>query len=62
MPTMECTKKQATIRNISMKSALAEEEIRWQLDENNQLKQKMIAQQILLRKLGKKGLEPSKDK
>jgi hypothetical protein len=59
---MEHAEKLAMIRNISMNPALAKVEIQWQCNESNQLKQKMIAQPILLRKLGKKGTEPPNDK
>jgi hypothetical protein len=60
--TTERAEKQAMIHNISMNLAMAEVEIQWHHYENNQLKQKMIAQQILPCKLGKKGAEPPNDK
>jgi hypothetical protein len=44
-----------------MNPALAEGEIRWQHDKNIQVKQTIIAQQNLLRKLGKEGAEPPND-
>ncbi len=59
---MERAEMQAMIQNVSMNPALAEVEIQWQRDENRQLKWEIIAQPILLRKLGKEGAEPPNDK
>jgi hypothetical protein len=40
---MERAEMRATIRNISMNPVLAEAEIQWQRDKNNQLQKKIIA-------------------
>jgi hypothetical protein len=59
---MERAETQETMRNISIKPALAKVEIQWQCNENNRLQRKIIAQQILLHESGKGGAEPPNDK